>query len=90
MAENLAAGIRKSVSEPANDPNAILIGFTTEDIYPTSQDWQFAFGWRDSETRTALVSTARLSLADIAQPMTPDSPATRLRKIVTKDISILY
>jgi predicted Zn-dependent protease len=90
MAENLAASIRKNVSEPANDPNAILIGFTAEDIYPTSQNWQFAFGWRDGEMHTAVVSTARLSLADFAQPMTPDTPATRLRKIVTKDIGILY
>jgi len=30
------------------------------------------------------------SLADIAQPMTRDIPAMRLRKIVTKDIGILY
>jgi len=90
MAEKLAASIRRSVSEPANDPNAILIGFTVEDIYPTSKDWQFAFGWRVGETRSAVVSTARLSLDDIAQPMTPETPATRLRKIVTKDIGILY
>lgn len=90
MAESLAAGLRSRVSEPANDKDAILIGFTAEDIYPTSKNWQFAFGWRDGETRTAVVSTARLSLGDIAQPMTPDTPATRLRKIVTKDIGILY
>jgi predicted Zn-dependent protease len=90
MAESLAAGLRTHVSEPANDPNAVLIGFTAEDIYPTSQNWQFAFGWRDGEARTAVVSTARLNLADIAQPMTPDTPATRLRKIVTKDIGIFY
>ena len=90
MAESLAAGLRSRVSEAANDKDAILVGFTAEDIYPTSKNWQFAFGWRDGETRTAVVSTARLSLAEIAQPMTPDTPVTRLRKIVTKDIGILY
>jgi hypothetical protein len=43
MAENLAASLRTYVSEPANDSNGILIGFTAEDMYPTPKDWQFAF-----------------------------------------------
>ena len=45
-AESLAASIRNNVSAPAHDKNAILIGFTSEDMYPTSKNWQFAFGWR--------------------------------------------
>jgi predicted Zn-dependent protease len=90
MAENLAASIRNSVPEHASEPGAILIGFTSEDMYPTSKNWQFAFGWREGATRTAVVSTARLSLPNIAQALTRDLPGTRLRKVVTKDIGILY
>jgi predicted Zn-dependent protease len=90
MAENLAASIRNSVPEHASETAAILIGFTSEDMYPTSKNWQFAFGWREGVARTAVVSTARLSLPNIGQALTRDLPGTRLRKIVTKDIGILY
>jgi predicted Zn-dependent protease len=90
MAENLDASIRNSVPEHASETAAILIGFTSEDMYPTSKNWQFAFGWRERDTRTAVVSTARLNLPNIAQALTRDLPGTRLRKIVTKDIGILY
>jgi predicted Zn-dependent protease len=68
MAESLAAGLRSRVSEPANDKDAILIGFTAEDMYPTSKNWQFAFGWRDGETRTAVVSTARRTASEQRSP----------------------
>ena len=90
MAENLAAGLRNSVPEHASEPGSILIGFTPEDIYPATMNWQFAFGWRLGEARSAVVSTARLSLPDIGQPLERDLPNKRLRKIVTKDIGILY
>ena len=90
MAENLAASTRHSAPENATGPGTILIGFTSEDLYLTSKNWQFAFGWRDGDTRTAVVSTARLSLPDIGQVLERDVPGKRLRKIVTKDIGILY
>ena len=88
IAEKLTASIRNSV--PELSPRAILIGFTSEDIYPTSKNWQFAFGWRIPESRTAVVSTARLSLPDVGQSLGRGALGTRLRKIVTKDIGILY
>ena len=90
MAESLAASLRNSVSDHGGEPGSILIGFTSEDIYPTSKNWQFAFGWRLGESRSAVVSSARLSLPDIGQPLERDLPGKRLRKIVTKDIGILY
>jgi predicted Zn-dependent protease len=90
MAENLAASLRNSVPEHGAEPGSILIGFTSEDIYPTTKNWRFAFGWRLGEARSAVVSSARLSLPDIGQPLERDLPGKRLRKIVTKDIGILY
>jgi len=90
MAENLAASLRNSVSDHGGEPGSILIGFTSEDIYPATKNWQFAFGWRLGEARCAVVSSARLSLPDIGQPLERDLPGKRLRKIVTKDIGILY
>jgi predicted Zn-dependent protease len=90
MAERLASGIRNSVPAAAQDQKAILIGFTSEDIYPASKGWQFAFGWRLVDEDAAVVSTARLSLPSEAATSDADLSATRLRKIVTKDIGILY
>jgi len=90
MAENLASSLRNRVPEAAKDPESVLIGFTTEDMYPVSQAWQFAFGWRLGSARAAVVSTARLSLTRIGQTSDQELLATRLRKIVTKDLGILY
>ena len=90
MAEKLVESVRAGAPEYANDPRAILIFFTSEDIYPTSQNWQFAFGWRLGSSHAAVVSTARMSLHYIGQPIDLNLSETRLRKMVTKDIGILY
>lgn len=89
MAEKLVASVRDGVPEYTNDSKAILIGFTSEDIYPTSQRWDFAFGWRIGATRTAVVSTARMNIHYGGEP-SDVTLETRMRKVVTKDIGILY
>jgi predicted Zn-dependent protease len=58
MAERLVASVRNTVPEHTYNPKQILIGFTSEDIYPTSQNWQFSFGWRQTSLGGAVVSTA--------------------------------
>ena len=85
VAENLVASVRSGVPEHSSDPGAILIGFTSEDIYPASMNWQFAFGWRESDAHSAVVSTARLNLVNPGQPADSNVSSVRLRKIVTKD-----
>jgi predicted Zn-dependent protease len=90
MAEKLVESVRAGEPDYANDARAILIGFTSEDIYPTSQNWQFAFGWRLGSSHAAVVSTARMSLHYIGQPRDLNLSQTRLRKMVTKDIGILH
>jgi predicted Zn-dependent protease len=90
IAENLGSNLRNQVPEADKDPESVVIEFTTEDMYPVSQGWQFAFGWRLGRARTAVVSTARLSLTGIGQTSDHELLATRLRKIVTKDLGILY
>ena len=90
IAEKLLASLRASFPNYANDRKAILIGFTSEDLYPASQNWQFCFGWRDATSRTAVVSTARLNLRRDSAPFAADMSLGRLRKVVTKDLGILY
>ena len=87
-AEDLAASLRPAL--PQYDGNTILIGFTSDDVYPVSQGWRFAIGWRSSTTGSAVVSTARLGLPNGGEPADAQISATRLRKIVTKDIGIFY
>ena len=90
VAENLVASVRSGVREHRDEPKAILIGFTSHDIYPASMNWRFAFGWREADASAAVVSTARLSLAAGGQLPDADVSTIRLRKIVTKDIGLLY
>lgn len=90
IAEHLVSNLRDAFPEYASDPKAILIGFTSEDMYPLSKNWQFAFGWRESNPPAAIVSTARLKLPSGAGLFDSDRETTRLHKIVAKDIGILY
>lgn len=89
LAEPLVDYMREAVPEQSNDPDAILIGLTTTDMYPTSMNWRFAFGWRKADLHAAVVSSARMNLHYFLQPLDAN-PETRLRKMVTKDIGILY
>lgn len=90
VAEKLISAIRTGLPKLGKDPKVILIGFTSEDMFTASQNWQFTPGWRDPRTRTAVVSTARLHLPSDDQAFAADIASTRLRKIVTKDIGIMY
>jgi hypothetical protein len=52
LVEKLIAGMRHALPKLANDPNALLIGFTTADMYPLGENWRFAFGWRVTQLRS--------------------------------------
>src|SRR5258708_29489780 len=55
IAEKLTSETRDSFPALANDPKAILIGVTSQDMYLVSKNWRFAFGWRDASKGTAAV-----------------------------------
>jgi predicted Zn-dependent protease len=84
IAEGLVEAIA-ATDLAASDPEAVIIGLTDEDVYIESMDWRFAYGLRSGET-LAVVSTARMDAlrADEARQM------DRLRKMVTRDVGILY
>jgi predicted Zn-dependent protease len=82
--------MRTAFPELAADPNAVMIGLTSQDMYIAAKEWRFAFGWRDTDTPTAVVSTARMDLHYSDEPFWGSSAQIRLRKMVTKDIGILY
>jgi predicted Zn-dependent protease len=89
-AEPLVDSVHAAFPEVANDPGAVLIGLTTSDIYPTSVSWQFAFGWRKGDLHTAVVSAARMGIHYAGEPDEVAKPEVRMRKMISKDIGMLY
>ena len=89
IAENLVQTLLENYSDFRANQGDVLIGVTGDDIYPKSQDWEFCFGWRAQEQLAAVVSIARM---DLHYPGEPDGTSVRqrLRKVVTKDVGLLY
>lgn len=89
IAEQVIAIMKQANPQITNDPDAIMIGLTTEDMYINQMDWQFAFNWRDGG-RYAVVSCARMYLPVRRWKITEKVMVKRLRKMVTKNVGILY
>lgn len=90
IAENVLALMQKTYFQYVKNNSSILIGITADDMYPLGEDWQFCFGWREPEIRGAVVSTARMNLHYEGEPASEANEASRLQKVVTKDIGIMY
>ena len=86
MSEMVIDGMKRACPVQAEDPEAILIGLTDEDIYIDRYDWQFSFSYREGG-RFAVVSGARMRLGALLSEEQIDG---RLRKMVTKNIGILH
>jgi predicted Zn-dependent protease len=89
IAENVLALMHKTYSGYVENNSSILIGITSDDIYPLGQKWGFCFGWREPEIRSAVVSTARMNLHYDGEPPSQANESTRVQKIMTKDIGIM-
>lgn len=85
IAEEIVALMKRARPELVADPDAILIGLTGEDMYIDHYDWQFTFSWRQ-QGRYAVVSDARMSPGRASEELSE----SRLRKMTTKNIGILY
>jgi len=90
IAEEVIESLRRSYADHRKNNSAVLIGITSHDMYPRGEDWQFCFGWRDPGARIAVVSTARMNLHYPGEPTNQADSTIRLRKMVTKDIGIMY
>jgi Zn-dependent protease with chaperone function/predicted Zn-dependent protease len=89
VAEELVALVKRHHPGLAEDPEAILIGLTSYDMYIREYTWQFAFAWRQ-DGRFAAISSARMDPENFGDPPDPDLLHIRLRKVVTKTIGILH
>jgi predicted Zn-dependent protease len=88
-AEDLIEYMKSSYPQLARNPKVILIEVTEEDMYIRKFTWKFAFSYR-AENRFAVVSSARINPVNYGQPADRTLLHTRLRKLVTKHIGILY
>ena len=56
VAESLLVLMRRNLPRLAEDPNAVLIGITQQDMYIAGRRWRYAFSYRSENN--AVVSTA--------------------------------
>jgi len=89
IAEEVVELMKRKYPKLAEDPNAILIGLTDQDMYIREKTWQFAFSYR-TEGRFAVVSSARMNPVNLGEPADDDLLDRRMRKMVTKNIGLLY
>jgi len=89
VAERLITLMTRSYPKLGNDPGAILIGATANDMYISRYSWQFAFGFRQAG-RFAVVSSARMD--PVVYGRSPDDALlqARLRKMISRYIGFLY
>lgn len=81
--------LRKKLPDIAGDPSGILIAVTSRDIFIRSLRWAYAENFRDNQ-RFAIVSSARLKPPAFLAKRNPEWFASRLQKMLTKNIALLY
>ena len=87
MAAEDLIGRLPSIYPEAADPHRVVIGVLPADIYVRGiPEWRWAFGNR-AEGHLAVVSTARMRARRL---FGASLAASRLRKMVTRDIGVLY
>lgn len=89
VAEQIIELMKRTHPKLVADPNAILIGLTDEDMYIHKKNWQFAFSYR-TQGRFAVVSSARMNPINFGAPADDDLLDSRMRKMVSKNIGMLY
>jgi predicted Zn-dependent protease len=92
IADELIAAIRRRYASLVRDSRARVIGITAYDIYSEAMAnrWTFTFSLRNSDDHVAVVSYARMNPANLGDPPNGELLRSRLRKMVTKNIGIMY
>ena len=89
IAEDVIEYMKTNYPNYVLDPNAIIIGVTDEDMYIRKRNSQYAFSYR-SQGRFAVVSSARMNPLNFGEPANNDLLESRMRKMILKNIGILY
>jgi YD repeat-containing protein len=78
-----------SLRDLVSDPSAIFIGVTSQDMFVGALDWKYAENFREGG-RLAVVSAARLQPTDYPGKWNRELLNSRLQKMLTKNIALLY
>ena len=89
VAEDVIDYMKLTYPSQTLDPNAIMIGVTDEDMYIRKRNSCFAFSYR-SQGRFAVVSSARMNPLNFGEPADNDLLENRMRKMILKNIGVLY
>jgi YD repeat-containing protein len=87
--EHLLLYTSSKYAELLKDPSHALVAVICRDIFIRSFGWSFAENYRQG-THLAVVSCARLHLPDLLERWNPEWFHSRLQKMLTKNIAILY
>lgn len=94
VAEQLEMQIKQKHPDLASDQDAYLIGFTDREMYSTNEMWSSVFTQRDT-LRTAVISSYGMGDTSWQRARLDPSGAvarfqSRMRRILLKDVAILY
>jgi YD repeat-containing protein len=88
IAEKAIDFISQANKEIRDDLDSVVLGVTSQDLNIVTAGWRFATNYRHG--RFAIVSTARLHDMAWVVGNNPEAFAIRVRKMVTKNISLLH
>ena len=89
IAEKAIEIMKQANPELSNDAQAIMIGITNRDMYIARFTWQFSYSYRE-QGKYAVVSSGRMNELRGSQKLTEELLLKRLRKMITKNVGILY
>lgn len=89
IAEELIELMKRAHPRLSSNRRVIMIGITEDDMYIRKFTWQFGFSYR-AENRFAVISSARMNPVNLGRPNDQALLQTRVRKMITKNIGILY
>ena len=90
VAEELISLMKRRHPTLLSDPEAILIGLTSGDMYLRSRpEWRFGFAAGELP-RFAVISSARMEPVNLGDPPNPGQLQSRLRKMVVKYVGYMY
>lgn len=86
VAEEMLSAMKRAIPQLSTDPDAFAIAVTERDMY--ARDWSYAFNYYNR--RAAVISIARLDPQMDRWPAMNDVLQQRVRKLVARDLGLLY
>jgi predicted Zn-dependent protease len=92
VADELIAAVRRRYPGVVRQERTRIIAVTPNDMYmrAMTNEWTFTFSLRSPDKHSAVVSYARMDPLNLGMPPSESTLRTRLRKMVMKNIGIMF